>query len=89
MALGIVFRKELSQKYSRKFAWSCTAFLLSITMLALSVDNVSVPRQMVLFLFALSQATAALFIFATCLRLRSLIQEFQQKSAQENVASAL
>ena len=66
MSLGVAYRVQLAQNYRRKTLWALAAFLLSIAMLGLSIKNVKVPRELIIFLLALTQAFAAACIYLTC-----------------------
>jgi hypothetical protein len=56
--------------------WALSAFVLSLCMLGLSIKNLRIPRELIIFLFALVQAGAAIFIYGTCYTLRRLLQDF-------------
>ena len=89
MSMGIVYRVKLSQRHSRKSAWVSAVFILSLVMLGISVDNVTIPRNLVIFLFALVQASAAVCIFLTCHKLRKLVRAFHRKKVVRAEASVL
>lgn len=44
MSLGIAYRVQLAQRHSRKTIWAFTAFMLSLLMLGLSINDIKAPR---------------------------------------------
>lgn len=79
MSMGIVYRVQLAQNNASKTAWAFAVFILSLVMLGLSVKNVKITRELIIFLFALVQAAAAMCIYCTCYRLMRLLSDFHGK----------
>ena len=53
MSMGVAYRVRLATNFARKTAWALSAFILSLIMLGLSIKNVRVPRETVIFVLAL------------------------------------
>ncbi len=89
MSMGIAYRVQLAQNNASKTAWAFSVFILSLVMLGISLNNVKITRELIIFLFATLQAGAALCIYGTCFRLMRLLNEFHRKRDQRINSSVL
>ena len=71
------YRKSLAKDNTKKVVWTATVLALSIITLCVSVKNIGLLRELVVFILAIIQAIAAITILVTFLWLRNLTLEYQ------------
>ena len=76
MSMGVVYRAQLAQNYSYKTLWALAAFVLSTVMFAMSIKNVRITRQLIIFIFSAVQACSAVVIYWTCYKLKRVLHDF-------------
>ena len=53
MSLGVAYRGSLAQNFNKKTLWALSVFVLSVVMLAITLENVRIAREFIIFLFSL------------------------------------
>ena len=86
MSMGVTYRVQLATNYTKKTVWALSAFLLSVAMFGISIKNVRVVRQLIIFLFATVQACSALAIYWTCYTLKKLVANFRERKESRSEA---